>query len=123
MAGGPPAPKRREKRRAQIASTGLASDEKRLYGNRVGKLLRILALLVAAAAIAFWLARGSNRGWTKTSVPKETPDPVTGIVGVSYEKRFVPGVDFLTAALLASALVAGASFLCRNQPNSDQTKN
>jgi hypothetical protein len=84
----------------------------------MGKVLRLLALLLAVAGVVFWLARGANRGWTKTSVRKEEPDPVTGIVGISYEKRFVPGVDFLTAALLASALLTGVSFVFRNQPNS-----
>jgi len=30
-----------------------------------------------------------------------------------YQKRFVPGVDFLAAALLGSAILGGASFLLR----------
>ena len=68
------------------------------------------------AAIGFWAASGANRGWTKTSVPTKTLDEVTGIEGVTYEKRFVPGVDFLGAALLGAGILAGVSFLFRNNP-------
>ena len=78
------------------------------------KALRILAIVVIVAAAVWWLAMGANRGWTKTSVPKKTLDPVTGIEGISYESRFVPGVDFLAAAALGAAFLAGASFIFRN---------
>lgn len=77
------------------------------------KILRILASVVILAAAAFWLAAGANRGWSKTSVPKKTLDAVTGIEGIEYERQFVPGVDFLAAACLASAILGGASFLFR----------
>jgi hypothetical protein len=75
------------------------------------KTLRILALLLALAAAATWLATGGNRGWTKTSVPKTTVDEVTGLEAVSYERRFVAGLDFLGAAWLGASLLAGSSFL------------
>jgi len=78
------------------------------------KALRILAVVIIVAAAVWWLAMGANRGWTKTSVPKKTLDPVTGIEGISYENRFVPGVDFLAAGALVSAFLAGASFIFRN---------
>jgi len=63
--------------------------------------------------MALWLATGANRGWTKTSVPVKRTDEVTGISVDDYRKRFVPGADFLGAALLASGILAGASFLIR----------
>ena len=75
------------------------------------KTLRILALLLALAAAATWLATGGNRGWTKTSVPKTTVDEVTGLEAVSYERHFVAGLDFLGAAQLGASLLAGSSFL------------
>jgi hypothetical protein len=78
--------------------------------------LRIIAAILAAGAILFWAAAGANRGWTKTSVPVKIADPVTGIEGVTYEKHFVPGVDFLGAALLGAGFLAGASFLFRTKP-------
>ena len=66
-----------------------------------------------------WAALGANRGWTKTSVPVKTLDEVTGIEGVTYEKRFVPGVDFLGAALLGAGVLAGISFLFRTKPKTE----
>ena len=78
--------------------------------------LRLVAAMLAAGSIIFWAAAGANRGWTKTSVPRKMLDAVTGIEGVSYEKRFVPGVDFLGAALAGAGILAGASFLFRTKP-------
>jgi hypothetical protein len=78
--------------------------------------LRLVAAMLAAGSIIFWAAAGANRGWTKTSVPRKMVDEVTGIEGVSYEKRFVPGVDFLGAALAGAGILAGASFLFRTKP-------
>ena len=72
--------------------------------------------MLAAGSIIYWAAAGANRGWTKTSVPRKMVDEVTGIEGVSYEKRFVPGVDFLGATLLGAGVLAGASFLFRTKP-------
>jgi hypothetical protein len=80
------------------------------------KALRIVAAILAAGSIIFWAVTGANRGWTKTSVPKTIVDQVTGIEGVSYEKHFVPGVDFLGAALLGAGVLTGASFLFRSGP-------
>ena len=72
------------------------------------------------AALAFWIVTGANRGWTKTSVPRVTLDPVTGISGTTYEKKFVPGLDFLGAAAICSALLTAASCLCSNKTKSNQ---
>jgi len=80
------------------------------------KGLRIFAAILAAASVIFWTATGANRGWTKTSVPTKIVDQVTGIEGVSYEKHFVPGVDFLGAALIGAGILTGASFFFRTKP-------
>jgi len=79
------------------------------------KALQLLAALVFIGALITWLATGANRGWTKTSVPVKRADEVTGITVDDYQKRFVPGIDFLGAALLASGILAGASLLIRSQ--------
>ena len=86
------------------------------------KILQLLAVLVLLAAGATWLATGTNRGWTKTSEAVKTLDPVTGIEGISYEKKFLPGVDFLGAAALGAGVLAGASLFFRNNKQT-QTKN
>ena len=73
------------------------------------RTLRLIALVLIAGAIAFWAAAGANRGWTKTRVPKKIVDEVTGLEGVQWQDKFVPGVDFLGAAVLGAAVLAGAS--------------
>lgn len=88
------------------------------------KGLRIIALVLIVAAVALWASTGANRGWTKTSVPVKTLDEVTGIEGITYEKQFVPGLDFLGAVLLGAGVLTGISFLFRTKSNSsiNQTK-
>jgi hypothetical protein len=88
------------------------------------RVLPAAALIILVAALVFWVLQGANRGWTKTSVPMKTLDEVTGIEGITYHKRFVPGVDFLGAAFLGSAALAGASLLFRKRqlPPSDSSK-
>ncbi|HMP82937.1 MAG TPA: hypothetical protein PKA41_09585, partial [Verrucomicrobiota bacterium] len=57
--------------------------------------LRSLAILVALATVVTWAALGASRGWTKTEAEVKAVDEITGIEGISYEKKFQPGEDFL----------------------------
>jgi len=76
---------------------------------------RLAALAVMVMSTALWFFAGPNLGWTKTSVPRLEKDEVTKQDYTKSEKRFVPGIDFLGTALIASgALLAGAS-LCRKK--------
>jgi hypothetical protein len=75
--------------------------------------LRLMAAILIVGAIAFWAAAGANRGWTKTRVPVKVVDQTTGLEGVQWQKKFVPGVDFLAAALLGAGVLTGISFFCR----------
>jgi hypothetical protein len=86
----------------------------------VSKTLRIFALVLALYAAGTWLASGGNRGWTKTSVPVKTVDEITGLEAINYERRFVPGLDFLGAALLGASCLAGGSFLFRNKQTTNR---
>jgi hypothetical protein len=86
------------------------------------RILQLLAVLVLLAAGTTWLATGANRGWTKTSVMVRTLDPVTGIDGISYEKKFLPGVDLLGASAMVAALLAGTSLFFSNKKQTT-TKN
>jgi len=74
------------------------------------RTFRIIAAVLVVGAIAFWAATGANRGWTKTRVPKKVVDEVTGLEGIQWQDKFVPGVDFLGAALLGAGFLAGVSF-------------
>jgi len=85
------------------------------------KTLQILAVLVLLAAGTTWLVTGANRGWTKTSVAVKTLDPVTEIEGITYQKKFLPGVDFLGGAAAVTAALAGASFFFRNKKQTQTT--
>jgi hypothetical protein len=78
-------------------------------------VLRVVAAILIVAAAGMWLATGANPGWTKTSVPVKRTDEITGITVDEYQKRFVPGIDFLGAALLGSSILTGASFLIRTK--------
>ncbi len=86
------------------------------------RTLQILALAVALGAVGIWLATGANRAWTKTEVQVKTLDEVTGIEGISYRKKFQPGVDFLGAAFGGAALLAGASLFFRKPKTNQPTK-
>ena len=79
-------------------------------------MLQIVAVVVALSALAFWAARGANRGWTKTEKEVRTMDEVIGIEKITYEKGFWPGVELLGGALLGAGVLAGASLLIRNKP-------
>ena len=79
------------------------------------RILQIFAVVVLVAGGTTWLATGANRGFTKTSVAVKTLDEVTGIEGITYQKKFLPGVDFLGATLSGAALLAGASFFFRSK--------
>lgn len=85
------------------------------------RALQLLALVLAGTATLGWLVLGANRGWTRTSVPMKTVDEVTGIEGIQYQSRFVPGIELLGLALIGAGTLAGASLFFRNQ-QTKQTK-
>ena len=74
------------------------------------RTIRMIAAILIVGAIAFWAVTGANRGWTKTRVPKKIMDEATGLEGIQWQEKFVPGVDFLGAALLGAGFLAGVSF-------------
>jgi hypothetical protein len=84
------------------------------------RALKILGLTIAIAAGAIWASAGAHRGWTQTSVPIKTVDEVTGIEGITYQQRFVPGLDFLGGAVLGAGMLAGASLLFPNKTTTNK---
>jgi hypothetical protein len=85
------------------------------------RILLVVALVLVVTAALAWLGLGANRGWTRTSVPVKTVDEVTGIEGIEYHKKFVPGVELLTGALAGAAFLAGASLFFRKQQTKHNT--
>jgi hypothetical protein len=85
----------------------------------VRTILRLGALFVALVTLVLWLFGGPNTGFTKTSVMVRTVDPVTDQEIITWEKRFLPGVEFLGGGLLAGALLFGGSLLFRPSKRAD----
>jgi len=83
----------------------------------VRRILQRIALGLAAAAVAGWLALGANRGWTKTTVTRWQKDPVTEIDGPVIEKKFVPGVDLLAVSLAGALALFFASLFVSKTKN------
>ncbi len=79
------------------------------------RTILILSLTITIGASIAWLALGANRGWTKTSVPVKTMDEITGIEGIEYQRRFVPGLEALGSALLGAGLLATSSIFFHNK--------
>jgi len=77
--------------------------------------LRLAALAVIVTSTALWFFAGPNLGWTKTSVPRLEKDEVAKQDDQGREKRFVPGIDFLGAAVFASSALLAGSCLCRKK--------
>ena len=71
----------------------------------------VLGFLVALAGLLAWWAGGARRGWTKTSVAVEKVDDITGIAYREYEKKFVPGLEFLVGGTVGGAVLACTGFL------------
>jgi hypothetical protein len=88
------------------------------------KNLRLIAVILFGGSIVYWAAAGANRGWTKTRVPIKTTDTVTGLEGIQWQDKFVPGVDFLGAAALGAGVLAGLSLFVppKSKPPTIETK-
>ena len=81
--------------------------------------LRLLALFIALLTLALWFFGGLNTGWTKTTEMVKAIDPVTGLEAITWETRFLPGLDFLGAGLFGATVLCGASLLVRKPTPSD----
>jgi len=69
--------------------------------------LNILAVILLLGTAIWWVATGSHRGWSKNSVEVRTLDEITGIEQITYDKRFVAGLDTLAIGAAAAAVSAG----------------
>ena len=77
--------------------------------------LRLIALTLMVVTLALWFFGGTNLGWTKTTVMVEGIDPVTDQRTVNWERRFLPGLEFLAGGLVAAGVLAGGSFFVRGR--------
>jgi hypothetical protein len=79
-------------------------------------LLRGAGVFIALFIFCVWAAKGYHRGWTQNQVPVKQIDPITELEFVTYEKRFVPGLDTLGAGILVGLTLFGVTFLGRRSP-------
>lgn len=85
--------------------------------SRLRSITRWLALALLAGTVIFWVAKGAHRGWSQNRVPIPQTDEITGIEYITYEERFVPGVDVLLAGTGAAAALFVVSFFLRSKIN------
>lgn len=83
--------------------------------SRLRSLTRWAALALFAGTVIFWVAKGAHRGWSQNRVPIPQTDEITGIEYITYEERFVPGVDVLFAGTAAAAALLAVSFFLRSK--------
>jgi len=69
-----------------------------------------------AGTVGFWALQGAHRGWSQNRVPVSQVDEITGIEYVTYEERFVPGIDWLGAGSGIASVIFALSFLPRLNP-------
>ena len=83
------------------------------------RFLRFLGWALLAGTVGSWALLGAHRGWSQNRVPVRQVDEVTGIEYVTYEDRFVPGLDFLGAGGALATAVFSLSFLPRLKSKSN----
>ena len=86
------------------------------------KILLILTAVVLLGTVGTWLVTGANRGWTKTKLAIEKTDPITGIEYPVFQKKFLPGVDFLGAGLIVAVVLGGTSLFFRSNKNNSNNQ-
>lgn len=82
--------------------------------SKVRPLLLFFAVVALLGPLAWWAATGAHRGWSMNRVPVAQIDEITEIEYITYEERFVPGVDTLLIGGVASLALIGGSFFFRS---------
>jgi len=78
--------------------------------------IRAFALVLLLATLGLWGGLGGTLGWTKTKIPIEKVDTVTGIKYVEWKSGFVPGLEFLALGAGGAVIVFAATLFVRITP-------
>ena len=84
--------------------------------NRIRLILHIAALLDLLVVAGFWALNGAHTGWSMNRVPVTMIDEITQIEYITYEERFVPGLDILALGVGFAALIFSLTFLPAFKP-------
>lgn len=74
-----------------------------------------MAAFCALFSIIYWAGKGAHTGWSMNRVPIPQVDEITGIEYITYEDRFVPGVEWLAGGVGLAALFLATSFFFRSK--------
>jgi hypothetical protein len=81
-------------------------------GRHLPRWLSVSGWGVIVATAGCWAAMGCHLGWSQDRRALRSIDAVTGLEHITYEDRFLPGVDALLGATVVSAvLLLSAAFL------------
>jgi hypothetical protein len=84
--------------------------------SRTRLIFRLLASFCLLFTVVFWANKGAHTGWSMDRVPVPQLDEITGIEYVTYDDRFVPGVDWLAGGIGLAALLFVTSLFFRSKP-------
>lgn len=84
--------------------------------NRIRLFLRIAASLDLLIVAGYWALNGAHTGWSMNRVPVQMIDEITQIEYITYEERFVPGIDVLALGAGFAALIFSLTFLPAFKP-------
>ncbi|KXU37092.1 hypothetical protein AXK12_02300 [Cephaloticoccus capnophilus] len=82
---------------------------------KILSLLRLLSAFCLVFGIVYWSGKGAHTGWSMNRVPVTQVDEITGIEFITYEDRFVPGIEWLGGAVGLAAVAFGLSFFFRTK--------
>lgn len=85
-------------------------------------LLRAFGVILALAVFSYWYAAGQNTGWTQNRVAITQTEELTGIDYVTYEDRFVPGIEALVVGVAFGLALSAITFVRRKPKHSPVSK-
>jgi hypothetical protein len=83
-------------------TTDSASPFSSAAGMMVRYFFAALSGLSVFVGLGWWAMTGARLGWSMNRVPVAQIDEITGIEYVTYDDRFVPGVEIAGGFLLLS---------------------